>query len=562
MATFVSLDSLPFGPCDFQVKVCRPLLRFVKIERVGGPGMRSSMTRTRLGLLAAAVLCLAGGVVPLGQQAEAAGTCAGGTSSDFNGDGVTDTVIADPQATVDGATRAGLVRVVLGGGKGDVEISQASAGVAGTPERGDEFGFSQAVYDVDKDGCSDLVIGTPYEDIPTSDTNALDAGGIWVVHGAAVGFGATSPVEEYNQAQLDPTSAVEAYDRFGYALQAGSTSGGDPYLIVGVPGENLTVDGTSYADAGGVDYVLGSTVTSVNESTPGVPGVVEAHDRFGYSLAGTDRYFAVGAPGESIGTARFAGAATVFSHTLTSGKPTPLLGLDQETAGGGGLSGTAEPGDGLGTSLSMTSYRPGGQSFDSDALLAIGIPGEDIGTTADAGAADVVRVQPDGTCSELTPVDAEMTDVEGDPTAGDFMGQRVTIANTSPGTASSADTIELGVGIPGHDVGSVEEAGAVQVFHPLAASIGADDKLLVRGGSDGLVPGTATDRDYVGISLASGSSALSVGVPFSKSNGTPRGALYVIPWSDVEGATSTGTTVYKPGADGIPDAGTSFGVVG
>lgn len=512
--------------------------------------------------LAAAALCVAGGLTPLGQTATAADACSGGVSSDFNGDGAADTVIADPQATVDGATRAGLVRVVLGAGKGVVEVSEAAAGMGATPERGDEFGFSRAVYDVDQDGCSDLVVGAPYEDVPHDGQELIDAGGIWVIHGAPTGFGSSSPVDGYTQAQLDTTSTSEAYDRFGYALKAGDTSGGDPYLIVGVPGENLTVDGKSYADAGGIDYVLGSTVTAVNEATPGVPGVVEAHDRFGYSLADTDRYFAVGAPGEAIGDAEFAGAATVFSHTFASGVPTPLVGLDQGVPDGGVLSGVAEASDGLGTALAMTGYRPSSQTYNSDVLLAIGVPGEDIGSATDAGGVHIVRIQPDGTYSEVTTVNAGTADVEGNPTSGDFMGQRVSLANTSPGTVSSDDTIRLGVGIPGRDAGTVSEAGAVQLFHPLAASVGADDKLLTRGGSGGFVPGTPTVRDYMGISLVSGSSNLYVGVPFSKSAKAPRGALYVIPWSDIDGATSAGTKVYKPGSDGIPDAGTSFGVVG
>lgn len=127
--------------------------------------------------LAAAALCVAGGLTPLGQTATAADACSGGVSSDFNGDGAADTVIADPQATVDGATRAGLVRVVLGAGKGVVEVSEAAAGMGATPERGDEFGFSRAVYDVDQDGCSDLVVGAPYEDVPHDGQELIDAGG-------------------------------------------------------------------------------------------------------------------------------------------------------------------------------------------------------------------------------------------------------------------------------------------------------------------------------------------------------------------------------------------------
>ncbi|WP_243706280.1 hypothetical protein [Micromonospora sp. KC721] len=41
--------------------------------------------------------------------------CTDEAESDFNGDGVTDVAIADPEATVNGQAKAGLVRVSYGG---------------------------------------------------------------------------------------------------------------------------------------------------------------------------------------------------------------------------------------------------------------------------------------------------------------------------------------------------------------------------------------------------------------------------------------------------------------
>ncbi|WP_155053808.1 FG-GAP repeat domain-containing protein [Streptomyces blattellae] len=497
------------------------------------------------------------GVVSLEAPQAVAATCTGGTASDFNGDGVVDTVIADPKATVNGAKGAGLVRVVLGGSKGVFEISQATGGMPATPEPGDGFGASRTSYDADGDGCTDLVVGTPYEDVANADgTQRVDAGAIYVIHGTPTGIGAGSLIEGYSQAGLDSSTSTEAYDWFGYAVTAGTTSNGSPYLVVGVPGENVTVDGKTYADAGCIEYVQGATKVPVSQRDPGVPGVVEAHDRFGYSLAGTNRYFAVGTPGEAIGDEEFAGGVTVFSHTLSGGLPTPLVGLDQDSTG---ITGVAEKGDGFGTSVSMTGYRPSSQTYNSDVLLAVGTPGEDIGTTADAGGAAVVRVQPSGTYTQITAIDAGVTDVGGDPVAGDFMGQRVTIANTDTSVVTSAATVRLAVGIPGKDAPTVKDAGAVQIFRPLDAAVGAADKLLTRGSG---LPGTATARDYAGIALTSGSVNLYLGVPYSKASDSAKGALYVLPWTDIDGTTSTGTKTYLPGSGGLPDEGVSFGVVG
>lgn len=516
-------------------------------------------TRTHLAgklvALAGLLLAATGGVTLTSPEAAAA-TCTAGTTSDFNGDGVQDTVIADPGAAVNGAKRAGLVRVILGGGKGVSEISQAISGMDATPETGDGFGTSYAAYDADGDGCSDLVVGAPYEDVVKDGKNLVDAGAIYIIHGTPTGVGAGSRIEGYSQAGFDPTSATEAYDWFGYALKAGTTASGAPYLVIGVPGEGVTVSGTTYPHAGCIEYAQGSTKLALSQDSPGVSGVPEEEDRFGYSLAGTNRYFAVGSPGEAIGDEAFAGGVAVFSHTLANGMPTPLLGLDQDSTG---IPGVAESGDRFGTSISMTGYRPSDQTYNSDVLLAIGMPGEDVGTLADAGGVAVVRVQPSGAYSLVTAMDGSTADLEGDAVAGDFMGQRVAIANTDTSVVTTSATVRLAVGEPGKDTATVKDAGAVHIFRPLDSAIGAADKELTRGSG---LPGTATARDYTGIGLIAGSTNLYVGVPYSKEPATSKGVAYVLPWSDIDGTTSTGTTVHVPGSGGLPDAGSTFGVIG
>ncbi|WP_405949811.1 integrin alpha [Streptomyces prunicolor] len=515
-------------------------------------------TRTHLagGLAGLAGLCLAAmGVVTLASPPAVAATCTAGTSNDFNGDGVTDTVLADPDATVNGAQKAGLVRVVLGGGKGVSEISQATTGMPATPEAGDGFGSAYDTYDADGDGCTDLVVGTPFEDVVKGGVNLVDAGAVYVVHGSATGIGAGSVIDGYSQAAFNANSTTEAYDWFGFAIKAGANASGTPYLVVGVPGENVPVGSTTYGDAGSIEYRQGTTTIGVTEKDPGVPGEVETNDKFGYSLAGTNRYFAVGSPGEAIGTEEFAGGVAVFSHTLSGGMPTPLLGLDQNSAG---IAGAAEAGDGFGSSVSMTGYRPSDQTYNSDVLLAIGMPGEDVGTLADAGGMLVVRVQPSGAYTQVAAADGNATDAEGDAAAGDFMGQRVAIANTDTTVVTVSANVRLAVGEPGKDTATVKDAGAVHIFRPLDTAIGAADKELTRGSG---LPGTATARDYTGIALGAGNTNLYVGVPFSKASDTSKGVLYVTRWTDVDGTTSVGTTTYQPGAGGLPDAGAALGAI-
>ncbi|MFJ6011533.1 FG-GAP repeat protein [Streptomyces sp. NPDC092952] len=508
-----------------------------------------------VGLLVATVGVAPAGAVP----AAAAATCAGVTT-DFNGDGIVDNVVTDPQATVDGIPRAGLVRVLYGGGKGVSEISQATPGMGTAAERDDQFGTAVAWADFNGDGCADLVVGTPYEDTGGSGADVKDAGFIHIIYGSPTGIGAGSVMEGFTQAAFTPGANNEAGDLFGYALQAGAADNGQPYLVVGVPGEGVVVNGVNQENAGIIVYQQGGKRTSVSQDSPNVPGVVEAGDQFGAALAGTNRYFAVGAPGETIGAdAVAAGTVAVFNHTVTDGIPAAIAGMDQ-AGEGEALTGIAETGDRFGAALSMTNYRPANQTYNSDALLAIGTPGEGIGSVPDAGGVAVVRIEPSGRVTELKAFDAGTANVEGDPGAGDFFGQRVTIANTNTGVVTSTDTVRLIVGIPGRDVDGVKDAGVIQLFKPLDSDIGAADKIIKRG-SD-ILPGKPNPRDFTGISLRSGSVTLYVGVPYSKDPATSKGVLYTMPWTDVDGTTSGGTKTFQPGSGGLSDIGTSFAAVG
>lgn len=509
-----------------------------------------------IGLAVLTAAAFSGGVWPFESSSASAATCVAGTESDFNGDGIRDTAVADPLATVNGAAKAGLVRVILGGGKGVTEISQATPGMDASPEGSDEFGFSMATYDADADGCTDLVVGTPYEDVITDGTNVVDAGAIYVIHGTPTGIGAGSPIEAHSQHGLESTTSNEAYDWFGYSVAAGKTSGGEPYLLVGVPGENVISDGNDYADAGLVHYIQGTTKTVFTEASSGVPGVVEKYDRYGYSLTGTPHYFAVGSPGEAIGSESFAGGVTVFNHSISNGVPTAIASLNQGLAE---ISGVAETGDGFGTSLSMVDYHPSGTWLGSaDALLAIGVPYEDIGAAPSAGSVAIVRIPPSGAFTEISAFDAGTTDVEGDPVAGDFLGQRVALTNTAPAITGTATTLRLAASVPGYDVGTTTDAGAIHTFPALGAA-GASDKIITRG--DGLLPGTATARDYAGMGLATSSTDLYVGVPYSKSSGEPGGAVYIVPWKDLVSGGTDPVTTLKPGSGGIPGSDTAFGAV-
>ncbi|WP_343236294.1 FG-GAP and VCBS repeat-containing protein [Streptomyces qinglanensis] len=182
------------------------------------------------------------------------------------------------------------------------------------------------IADVDKDGFGDLVIrtvpGGVVEDLPH------DHGTLKVLYGSADGPGAHR-TSTLTQNSPGVPGVNEEGDEFGKALAAGDVNG-DGYadIAVGVPGEDIG-SGASGKDAGAVVQLLGGenglTGTGAknwDQGSAGVPGVVEAGDRFGAALTMTDTDrdgrddLAVGAPTEDGGAdAVDAGAVWVLRGT-------------------------------------------------------------------------------------------------------------------------------------------------------------------------------------------------------------------------------------------------------
>ncbi|MFG3511519.1 MULTISPECIES: FG-GAP repeat domain-containing protein [Streptomyces] len=490
---------------------------------------------------------LAWGLGAGGTPAVAAVACPSGVDSDFNGDGIRDTVIADPEATLGTVAKAGEVHVVYGGGKGTLTFSQTLDNIPGAPEANDQYGYALAVYDADLDGCSDLVVGTPYEDMGT----VPDAGVVHLLYGSTSGLNAgTKPVKEFYQGTDKPLGGgTETDDWVGYSLAAGKTSAGAPYLLIGNPGESIgTVD-----DAGGFYYVGGTaqTVGFVHQDTEtagAVPGTAEQDDRFGTTLAATPTHFAVGAPGEALGTVAFAGGVGLFSHALTTNSPKPVngLGQDQDVIGG-----APEVDDQFGAALAMVPYRASGATSTTESLLAVGVPGEDLSTTVDAGAVQVFKLAANGTFAETAWIDQNSADVDQESEAGDFFGKRLAAVNTSPNTTATATTTRLAIGVPGEESSEEHaEKGGVQIV-PLVGAPGASDQWIDPGYG---VPGIPAPRQLAGLSLAATPSLLYVGMPYGPAEA--RG-VHGFPWNVASGAAPTVTI--KPGEGGLPATGVAFG---
>ncbi len=204
---------------------------------------------------------------------------------DVNNDGYGDIVIGnhwDASSDSPGASKGGAVQIVWGTSTGPTggtsTVNQNTAGVPGTSETGDAFGWELSLGDINGDGHDDLAIGSPLEDL----NGVADAGMVSVVYGSPAGF-----LETGAQALAQDTPGVpggnETGDGFGGEVLLTDTTGdGRADLTVGQPWENNS-DGYTVSfvsDGSKIDTSgRGIGLTAAKVSASGTP-------LFGVQLAG------------------------------------------------------------------------------------------------------------------------------------------------------------------------------------------------------------------------------------------------------------------------------------
>jgi FG-GAP repeat len=336
------------------------------------------------------------------------------------------------------------------------------------------------------------------------------------------------------------------------SLQADFDNDGFPDLAIGVIGEDAGTEGAVnvlYGSSTGPTGVGGQFFT---QDSPRVPGAAEPDDSFGAALAVGDfdrdgfADLAIGVPHEDVGTIADAGAVNVLYGSIGG-----LTGTGSQifTQNSPGVGSAAEEFDSFGHALAAG-------DFDSEGFadLAIGAPGEDIGTLDFGGAVNILP----GSTGGLTGLGSQLftqnsPGVPGGAEPGDNLG--LALASEDFNSDSFAD---LAIG-SAEDVGTLEDAGAVNVLPGSASGLTGTGSQSFTQNSPG-VPGDPQENDgFGGRALAAGDfdsdsfADLAIGVLEDVDTISGAGTVNILPGS-AGGLTGTGSQLFTQDTPEVPDS--------
>ena len=408
--------------------------------------------------------------------------------NDLNNDGKADVVIGNPKAVADGVANAGAVDIRITGGT-SYHVSAGSTGLGAVAA---ELGASVAMGYLNDDCFADLLVGAP----------GAAGGRVIYYPGSTEGIDAA-------KGMILQSDNPGGTDRFGTSVAIGQK-----VAFVGAP----DADPNNVKNAGRVYTFTHATDTftsrgMLQQGTSPIKDTLEAGDRFGQVLAYHGNVLAVGAPLENIVSATDAGALHLTTMNDTEAwKPETDLFLNQDSPG---VTGTAEKGDNFGAAV-------------YDQARAVGVPGEDVKDSVDAGGIYTQLQTMTTNAPALRWVSQSTKGVPGKSKANDRFGSALAsgLAYLCPTKTSVA------VGIPGKTVSDKSSAGMVTVVAEAPSDCGTTVGRQITQDTSGIAGKSGKLNEF-------GKAFVSVPVADAASDGLLAGS----PGSNLDGLKDTGRVV-------------------
>ncbi|MCH7229312.1 hypothetical protein L0U85_00305 [Glycomyces sp. L485] len=438
-------------------------------------------------------------------------------------------MLGDPDATVEGVDYSGRINVLYGDGAVSL-ISEAD--IPELSVQDDAFGEVLDSTDWNGDGCADLFVG-----IPSHSANVSGAGAVVLIYGSPEGLDPSS-AEIFHQGDGLVPGTEEVGDHFGAALAAGRDQYGEPFVLIGSPGESV---GNATYSSGKITYMRPSIAVDIHEDVPGVGGENGSNDHFGEAVAASSGYFAIGNPTEWSSDVAASGTVHVFEHGATPGTYSVVGNYSQ---GVGGLSDTAEVNDRFGAVLAMADYAPSGAESGASAVLAVGAEYEDVGEVVNAGIVHVLEVGPNGVEEEAA-FHQDTAGVSEVAERHDNFSSSLAFVDQDGAVPTTWSEVALAVNTAGEDDG----AGLIQVF-PMSGAPGDNDVTIDAAALAGTTDVEPAELAGLGLPLHSANGSLYAGAW-----DWDGGIVFRIPSSSIAPGWTGEADLIRPGTFGVPADG-------
>ena len=422
------------------------------------------------------------------------------SAGDVNGDGYMDVLISSHLADYNSRTNSGATYVIYGlsSGFANIDLSNLSLSqgfkIYGS-NSGEQSGYSiSSISDINKDGYSDIIIGSPYANSET--------GISYVIFGQGTNFISNIDLISLTNAQGFKILGASPVDRFGSSLSGAGDINGDGFndIIIGA----YLADGNGKADSG-ISYIIFGkpSFSTINlASLTSAQGIkisgATAGDNSGYSVSGAGDFNGDGYDDVIVGAyqADSNGRAYAGTSYLIFGKSS-LSDIDLASLSssvGFKILGAAS-GDYSGYSVSGLDDING----DGYSDIVIGAYLADSNGKTDAGVSYVIY----GKASGFVDIDlASLSSAEGFKIIGassnDYSGFSVSRA----GDLNKDGYADIIIGVYCSNVNSKQDAGASYVIFGKPGAF-SDIDLSSLTSNQGFKVSGANANDWSGYSVAS-----------------------------------------------------------